>query len=354
MIFEKTGHGGDIYSRQVWHDFSANINPLGTPESVRRAVIDSANRIHQYPDPCCRELIGKIAEYEGVSPNYVMCGNGAAELIFSFCAAARPERALELAPTFSEYTAALEAVGCQVERYQLKKENHFTLTDAFMSVLQETTWDAVFLCNPNNPTGRLIPPVLLEKICRICEERKIRLFLDECFLDLSDGGGTHSMKRYLERFPKLFLLKAFTKNYGMAGLRLGYCLSSDRGLLERMSKITQVWNVSIPAQAAGIAALEEAEFLARAKAIITEERLRLGKELERLGFAVCPSHANYILFYSPKNIEDALLDNGILIRNCANYHGLERGWYRIAVKRKEENDLLIFALRQVMGGLNRG
>ena len=348
MIFEKTGHGGDIYSKQVRHDFSANINPLGTPESVRQAVIDSANRIHQYPDPCCRELIGKIAEYEGVSPDCVMCGNGAAELIFSFCAAARPKRALELAPTFSEYTAALEAVDCQVERYQLKNENHFTLTDVFLSVLQKTAWDAVFLCNPNNPTGRLIPPALLGEICRICDEKNTRLFLDECFLDLSDDKGTHSMKRYLERFSKLFILKAFTKNYGMAGLRLGYCLSGDRALLECMSKTTQVWNVSTPAQEAGLAALQETEFLAQARIVIAQERLRLGKELERLGFVVCPSHANYILFYSTQNIDDALLEHGILIRDCANYHGLERGWYRIAVKRKEENDLLISALCQVM------
>lgn len=348
MIFEKTGHGGDIYSRQVRYDFSANINPLGTPESVRRAVIDSTNRIHQYPDPCCRELVRKIAEYEGVSPNHVICGNGAAELIFSFCAAARPKRALELAPTFSEYSAALEAVDCQIGRYELKWENHFTLTDAFLPVLQETAWDAVFLCNPNNPTGRLIHPALLEEICLICDEKNTRLFVDECFLDLSDDGGAHSMKCYLERFPKLFILKAFTKNYGMAGLRLGYCLSGDRALLERMSKTTQAWNVSTLAQVAGIAALEETEFLAQAKTIIVHERLRLGKELERLGFVVCPSHANYILFYSTQNIDDALLEHGILIRDCANYHGLERGWYRIAVKQREENNVLLSTVCQTL------
>ena len=112
MIFEKTGHGGDVYSRNIRCDFSANINPLGTPDSVRQAVITAAGHIHHYPDPCCRKLIKKIAEYEGVSPTCVMCGSGAAELIFSFCAAIRPETALELAPTFSEYSTALENVGC--------------------------------------------------------------------------------------------------------------------------------------------------------------------------------------------------------------------------------------------------
>lgn len=349
MIFEKTGHGGDIYAQDIRYDFSANINPLGTPDSVRQAVIDSVNKIHNYPDPRCRLLIKRIAEYEGVPASYVMCGSGAAELIFSFCTASRPKKALELAPTFSEYSAALESVECHVERYTLNKENGFELTDAFLPVLQAERPDVVFLCNPNNPTGRQIEPVLLEKICLICAENNTRLFLDECFLDLSDDGGKSSMKAQLAQCPNLFILKAFTKNYGMAGLRLGYCLCSDRALLERMSKMTQVWNVSTPAQEAGIAALGEREFLARGKAIILEERKRLAEALTQLGFAVFHSDANYILFYCQAAIEEPLAERGILIRNCSNYYGLESGWYRIAVKLKEENEILISALRQIVG-----
>lgn len=350
MIFEKTGHGGDIYAQDVRCDFSANINPLGTPDAVRRAVIDCADRIHNYPDPNCRRLIERIAEVEAVSPSCVLCGSGAAELIFSFCAATAPKKALELAPTFSEYSAALESVGCSVVRYTLKKENCFELTDAFLPVLQAQRPDVVFLCNPNNPTGRLIEPALLEKICLICAENNTRLFLDECFLDLSDDGGKSSMKAQLAQCPNLFILKAFTKNYGMAGLRLGYCLCSDRALLERMSRMTQVWNVSTPAQEAGVAALAEREFLARGKAIIRTERKWLKEALAQLGFAVCPSDANYILFYTRAEIEEQLAAQGILIRNCANYPGLGDGWYRVAVKLREENELLISALRKIIGG----
>jgi len=350
MIFEKTGHGGDIYAQDIRYDFSANINPLGTPDSVRQAVIDSVNKIHNYPDPRCRRLIKRIAAYEGVPASCVMCGSGAAELIFSFCAASRPKKALELAPTFSEYSTALESVGCRVERYALNQNNGFVLTDAFLPALQAERPDVVFLCNPNNPTGRLIDLALLKKICIICAENNTRLFLDECFLDLSDDGGESSMKGHLAQCPNLFILKAFTKNYGMAGLRLGYCLCSDRALLERMSKMTQVWNVSTPAQEAGIAALEEREFLVRGKAIVLEERKRLAEALAQLGFTVFHSEANYILFYTPAEIEEPLVEKGILIRNCSNYHGLGNGWYRIAVKRKEENEILISALRQIVRG----
>lgn len=348
MIFEKTGHGGDIYGMPIRLDFSVNINPLGTPETVRRAVINAASRIYQYPDPCCRKLVRKIAEYEGVAESNIMCGCGAAELIFSFCAAVRPQKALELAPTFSEYSMALDSVDCKTDRYILKQEDGFALTKSFLSAIEEKCWDAVFLCNPNNPTGRLISPELLEKICRICAETKTRLFLDECFLDLSSGG-KNGMKHFIEQFPELFVLKAFTKNYGMAGLRLGYCLCSDKMLLQRMSKVVQVWNVSLPAQEAGIAALEESAFLEQAKAIIFHERVFLDRELRALGFWVCPTEANYILFHSGKPLGDALLEQGILIRDCANYHGLGKGWYRIAVKRHEENEVLVSALRHIMG-----
>lgn len=157
------------------------------------------------------------------------------------------------------------------------------------------------------------------------------------------------MKHFIEQFPELFVLKAFTKNYGMAGLRLGYCLCSDKMLLQRMSKVVQVWNVSLPAQEAGIAALEESAFLEQAKAIIFHERVFLDRELRALGFWVCPTEANYILFHSGKPLGDALLEQGILIRDCANYHGLGKGWYRIAVKRHEENEVLVSALRHIMG-----
>ena len=349
MIFEKTEHGGDIYDKQIRYDFSVNINPLGTPSSVRQAVIDSVKEISNYPDPCCRKLTIEIAKYESVPYSCIMCGNGAAELIYSFCAALRPCTALEMAPTFSEYSNAAEAVGCKIDRYILKREENFTLTDDFLAYLRSKHYDVVFLCNPNNPTGRLINRGLLEEICRICKKNNTRLFIDECFLELSDDRGVSSMKNMLNEYPNLFILKAFTKSFGMAGLRLGYCLSSDRKLLEVMSRTTQVWNVSAPAQKAGIAALSEKDFIKKANSLILSEREILVGELSKTGFWVCPSQSNYILFYSRKEIYHALSDKGILIRDCSNYYGLEKGWYRIAVRIRKENEELINALYEVTG-----
>ena len=166
--------------------------------------------------------------------------------------------------------------------------------------------------------------------------------MDECFLDLSDDG--QSMKGYLEDYPNLFLLKAFTKSYGMAGVRLGYCLCSDRELLKAMSRTAQPWNVSGLAQAAGFAALDEGDFLAKTRALIQTERPWLKEKLEAFGFRVFPSQVNYLLFQGPTTLHRDLKIRGIAIRNCDNYPGLTAGWYRIAVRRREENEALIAAM----------
>ena len=343
MLYQTNNpHGGDIYGGDVRLDFSANTNPFGTAPAVIRAVQDVLEHMHRYPDAYCRKLIAKIAEFETVSEKYVLCGNGAAELIYSYCEALRPKLALELAPTFSEYSLGLERVGGTMKRYPLLPEDGFLLDNRFLTFLEETKPEAVFLCNPNNPTGRTIPFDLLVKILHFCKENKIRLFLDECFCDLSDREET--LKEFLADNPHLLLLKAFTKSYGMAGIRLGYCLTADQELLQRMSQTVQPWNVSSLAQAAGIAALEDTQFLRHTRSYIQEERQWLQGQLESLGYWVCPSEANYLFFRGSENLHRALKEQGIAIRNCDNYHGLGSGWYRIGVRLREENEELIRAM----------
>ena len=208
-------------------------------------------------------------------------------------------------------------------RFALSQEEKFDLQERFLARLAREKIDALFLCNPNNPTGRLIAGGLLEKILRVCRENNIALFVDECFLSLSDGGT--DLTPFLREFPQLFVLKAFTKSFGMAGLP---------------------WNVSALAQAAGVAALGDAEFLERNRAVIRAERPRLEERLRELGFWVCPSQANYILFRGEAGLADRLRERGAAIRDCANFEGLGPGWYRAAVRLREENDALLDAMRR--------
>ena len=345
MLYQtENRHGGDIYGG-IALDFSANVSPLGTPRSVTHAIERALPELYRYPDPYCRTLVQTISEYEGVPKNFVLCGNGASELIYAYCGAVRPKRAMELAPTFSEYSLALRRTGCEVVRFALKQEENFDLRKDFLPFLAREKIDALFLCNPNNPTGRLIADDLLEEILRICREKNIALFVDECFLSLSDGGV--DLTPSLSDFPQLFILTAFTKSFGMAGLRLGYGLSADGALLRKMSAAVPPWNVSALAQAAGVAALGDAEFLERNRAVIRAERPRLEERLRELGFWVCPSQANYILFRGEAGLADRLRERGAAIRDCANFEGLTSGWYRVAVRQYEENEQLIAAIRSV-------
>lgn len=345
MLYQtENRHGGDIYDGGIALDFSANVSPLGTPRSVTDAIERALPELYRYPDPYCRALMQAISEYEGVPKDFVLCGNGASELIYAYCGAVRPKRAMELAPTFSEYSLALRRTGCEVVRFALKQEENFDLRKDFLPFLARKKIDALFLCNPNNPTGRLIADDLLEEILRICREKNIALFVDECFLSLSDGGV--DLTPSLSDFPQLFILKAFTKSFGMAGLRLGYGLSADEALLRKMSAAVPPWNVSALAQAAGVAALGDAEFLERNRAVIRAERPRLEERLRELGFWVCPSQANYILFRGEAGLADRLRERGAAIRDCANFEGLGPGWYRAAVRLREENDALLDAMRR--------
>lgn len=351
MLYQtQNPHGGDLYSVPVEIDFSANINPFGTPRAVLDAVADALPLLQQYPDPYCRELVNAISEFEGVPREYILCGNGAAELIFSAVSCRKPEKALVLSPCFSEYETALRASGCETEHYLLKEADGFRLTGDFLPVLSAFDGQMIMLCNPNNPTGQVIDRSLLEGILNICKDKGIFLFLDECFLDMTEGGEALSLKDRLADYENVLLLKAFTKAYGMAGLRLGYCLSSNQALLREMGSTVQAWNVSIPAQKAGVAALKEPSHVAKANALVSRERPRMTAALEEMGLTVIPSRTNYILFYSGRELKAPLLEKGIQIRSCANYPGLGEGWYRTAVKLPEQNDKLIAALEEIIHG----
>lgn len=353
MLYETPNpHGGDLYSREIRLDFSANINPYGTPQAVKDAVAGSVEALRCYPDPYCRGLVKAIAAFEQVDPRRILCGNGAAELIFSCCMALRPRKALVLSPCFSEYETALQVFGTEVDHYLLRQEANFALTEEFLNDLERFDGELLMLCNPNNPTGQVTERPLMEKILEVCRRKGIFLFIDECFLDLTQGGEGVSMKPFLERTENLLLLKAFTKSYGMAGLRLGYCLTGNERLLKTMGRQVQPWNVSIPAQAAGIAALGAGEFLQKANDTIHTQRPILSAALERLGFTVIPSRTNYILFHADRELRAPLLEQGIQIRSCANYIGLGEGWYRVAVKLPEENEQLVEALERVIEGGN--
>ncbi len=340
-------HGGDIYTNQHMLDFSANINFLGMPEAVSNAARKAIAASVSYPDPRCRALKEAIAQKDGVDGGMIFCGNGAAEVIFSLVRAVAPKEALLPVPSFYEYEAALLAAGARVQYLSLSGEGGFSLTEDILEQITDRT-ELLFLCNPNNPTGLLIDPGLLNRILGRCEETGTILVVDECFLDLCLAAKRHSLVPMLSQSRQLVLLKAFTKTYAMPGLRLGYALSGNRALLARMEECSPPWRVSLPAEAAGIAACGEVDFVKRSAEAIAGERDFLAAELAKLGLLVYPGAANFLFWQGEAELARACQTRGILLRDCRNYRGLPEGYYRCAVRGREDNLRLLACLREVI------
>jgi len=320
------------------------------PEGVRQAIRASVDSFDVYPDPLCRELVERLSKHEGVPAEWILCGNGAADLIYRTAYAVKPKKAMVLAPTFAEYEEALSAASCQVVHYELQERNGFQTGEGLLDALDEGL-DMLFLCNPNNPTGQLVTKEFLLKLVRRCKTLGILLFIDECFNEFLEEPQEYTTKEFLKAFDNLIILKAFTKIYAMAGIRLGHCISANTELLKKLREAGQPWSVSAPAQLAGIQAMMEKNYLIKTKRLILEEREYLIRHLKKSGITVIASNANYIFIKdscsTEKPLHEMLFEKGILIRNCDNYNGLGPGYYRFCIRKHEENIKLIEALREI-------
>lgn len=358
-------HGGNIYGNEIEYDFSVNLNPLGPPDSVRDALTAALNHVEEYPDPEYRELRRGLANYWQMAEEQLVPGNGASELIPGIIRTLSPKSCMVTAPCYSGYETALNvaAPSCRIHRIPLRAEDDFTLPENICQEIARVKPNLLILTNPNNPNGKRISANRLREIADACRAAGTVLLVDECFLALS-GGDVDSLIHCIrsealpatrigeEGMPPTVVLRAFTKTFAIPGVRLGYAVCSG-SLATRIQRELPEWNLSVFAQYAGTAALEAAAggtsgYLAASVEMIAREREYLTAELESLGFRVFPSDANYILFQSrDRELHKKLLDKGILIRDCRDYHGLTAGFYRTAVRTHRENTALLRCLRNI-------
>lgn len=358
-------HGGDVqgYIQKYGKtplDFSANVNPLGVPLGVRQAIEEAILTCDRYPDPNCTELVRAICNFESqrhqnvrLETQQVLCTAGAISAIYRVTEALQPKVALLVTPTFSEYRAALRRVGCtDIRSYTMTKSNDFWLTQGMLKKITEDV-DVLYLCNPNNPTGRTVEPGLMQQIITRCSNMGVTLVVDECFLDFVEGGREMSITSRLDiarknKHCKLVVIKAFTKIFAMAGLRLGYCMSNDLNLMRRMRQDCIAWEVSSLAQQAGVAALAETEYLQKTVATVGQAREKMIEGMRKLGIGVIPSEANFILFTHPDaELSRRMALRGIMVRDCARFEGLTPGYFRVAVREEQQNRVLLAALTEM-------
>ncbi|MDH4099321.1 MAG: threonine-phosphate decarboxylase CobD [Nitrospirota bacterium] len=351
-------HGGDIYSaaealagaggNRELLDFSASINPLGMPESGIVAYRESLSWVAHYPDPEVRELRRAIAAHHGIGIESILCGNGSTELISLVPRALSLRKVAAPSPTFSEYERAVNRAGGEMIPIPLDPAKNFdpAMDELFKGAEQA---DALFLCNPNNPTGRLLDRETVLKIAEHCSQQKIYFMVDETFGDFCPG---HSILKEAAGNPYLLSLRSFTKFYGMPGLRLGY-LVAHPSVVGRVRELQDSWSIGVPAQRVGVAVLSDGDYAERTLDLITGEREFLSAELKKTGWLEpVPSSANFLLVritdpaVTPDMTCEMTAKSGILLRNCRSFPGLDR-YVRIAVRSREENKRLLEALQML-------
>lgn len=344
-------HGGDIYDvvKEAGSgsllDLSVSLNPLGMPEGLKEILISSVSCASNYPEPGNKTLSMMAGEVFGISPAEIVFGNGASELIMALTRLFLRKKALLAVPCFTGYIYALKNVcpDCEIVYYNLNEENDFRLDPGIVGAIERERPDIIFLTNPNNPNGALIEKSLLSEIVSICEKAGTHLVIDECFLPFT---GRDESDSYLTRLPgkkNLTVLRAFTKTFSIPGVRIGYC-TTDEKTAELLQSNLPEWNMSVIAQEAGRYCLKNLSYETKANSLIKEERAYLSNSLRDLGFTVFPSDCNFLLFKTGDR-EPEPSPASILIRNCSNIPGLSKGYYRIGIKKHEDNERFIKALR---------
>ena len=355
---EKFEHGGNIYSRAPhggkWLDFSANINPLGLAPEVVQVIQENIAGIVHYPDPQAKALKKALREHYRLPEEQLLLGNGAAELFYLLVHMVRPKRVGIPVPSFGEYQRAAEAVGAEIVFSSLQATAEFAPDiDRFKREIENV--DCIFIGNPNNPTGKILTRAQLIEYLPFLETRGIWTVVDESFLDFLPDEEAYTVRDLTSQYQHLLVVRSLTKFYAMPGLRLGFA-SAHPDLVQRLERGKDVWNVNSLAQAAGVAALGLKVYHKKSREFVQAEKDWLYARLCAVtGLRPIRPSVNFILV----NVEETGLSSGeltarmrgqgVLVRDCANYTGLEgRQYIRVAVRSRAENEQMLKALEAVV------
>ena len=354
-----SGHGGNV--KQICDkcglnpdeiiDFSASINPLGCPDVVRKAVAEQFNDIQHYPDSQCNDLRKAIAERTPCNESNVIIGNGSNELFYLIPRALQPKKGVLLQPTFAEFSDAFSNSNIDVIEI-INDDKDFPVINTNIPRLKSVEECMVFLCNPNNPTGQLTRK---EDIIELAKDNPNRMIvIDEAFMDFIEDDEKYSVIKEAPLMDNLIVVRSLTKFYGFPGLRLGYLVSNE-STVNKLMRYKEPWTVNTIAQVAGLAAINDKEFAINTRQYISVEKAFLYDGLTTIkGIHPFQPTVNFILVRieeskkTSSSIQDVLMKNNILIRNCSNFKGLDETYFRVAVKTRKQNQKLLDALKSVM------
>jgi threonine-phosphate decarboxylase len=355
-------HGAEVYGAakesglkpQEILDFSSSVNPLGPSAKALEAAKEAFSTVSAYPDSNSNALRLVIAShFKSITKDNIVVGNGSTELMYLFAEVflKKGDKALMAAPTFGEYESAVRKTG---EAPKFVRLGSSLQIEAEVFKREMAGCKMVFLCNPNNPTSKLIPKSTLVDILETALAQDVLVFLDEDFLEFVDDERGLTQIKNIVKFPNLFILRSFTKIFGLTGLRVGYGITSkDIASVLLCAKIP--WNVNCLAQAAAVSAIEDEEHLRVTRELIKREKEWLQQELSGIkGFSFEVPDANFFFIdirnanITAYNLKHKMLQQGILIRDCSSFVGLNEFYIRVAVKTHGENVRLIEAFERAL------
>ncbi len=348
---EECKHGGKVQEASAILgaeplDFSANINPLGSPP-LKELFLKELEHIDHYPDSSYRNFRRAAGKFTNVGMECTVPGNGSSELIrlFAECCIEEGDMALVPTPSFGEYTNQSLLAGATVKRVSIGEDGLPLLSKADLEKAK-----LLFFCNPNNPTGKLLSAGQVMNLVERCEDAETFLLVDEAFIELSEP--KESVATHAPHREYLFVMRSLTKSFGVPGLRLGFGVTNETlaGILN-LARIP--WSIGSLAAAAAEYLLGCEEHLERSRIVIKEELAWLESALQGLGLRPLPSMVNFILVnIEPTGLTSDVLakrtmQERVLVRDCQSF-GLGKSYIRVAVRSRSENERLIAALERAL------
>ena len=340
-------HGGRLLefskSGKKYIDFSASINPYGIDPNLKDILKESIDILVHYPNQDYSEIKALISRKHDVSEESIYLGNGANSIIFRLFSIFDKEFNICIpTPSFETYRLAAESVSANIVYYDM---NRFKITNEIFDILSDNI-DVLVLTNPNNPTGYLIEEELLQRLLEYCKAENIFVLLDECFLEFVLDGEKFSQISNLSKYTNLAILRSLTKLYAFPGLRFGYLLTENKKIMEDLNKLTPSWDINT-------LALEAAKFsltqdMSQVILKIQKEKSILLKNLKSVGIEVFDSKANFLLCRYKKNLSNALLNQGVIVRDCSDYRGMDDTYFRVAVRTNSDNMILFENIKELI------
>ena len=357
-----TVHGGQGWKLDGVEDYSQNLNPFGPPEDLPSILAECAKDTGHYPDADCTSVREAIARHYGLGPENVAMGAGSSEIIRNFPQVfIRPgESVLIPAPSFAEYTQQCRIAGVQVDNIELRAENNFYLDrDELFSKLESKHYAALYICNPNNPTGRVEKRSKIIDIVRRCEELGTMVFLDETLLSLVADESLISLSGIVREFSNLIVAHSFTKSFAIPGMRVGFALANE-SIIKEMDKVRLPWNVGTLEQSAAEHLVGcEMSYVVEAANTMRRESEVMHSELEALGFPVGPLSDSFFYFVPVRELgmngaafQREMLREGIMVRDCASFGPAYTDYVRFCVKDPARNRKFVEAVNRVLKSMS--